>query len=126
MGTTLTHDFPIALAVIFSKAVKLDNVEEPMHPAANVQFERAVREFAEWRAVPKEERSEAPAWWWGPAFELRGAQQQMPADWCASLELPEGASYADGAAVFLKSLADRTALPWHGDFPRQAKHSDPA
>jgi hypothetical protein len=28
-----------------------------MHPAANIQFERAVREFAQWRAVPEDERS---------------------------------------------------------------------
>jgi hypothetical protein len=97
-----------------------------MHPAANVQFERAVSEFAEWRAVPEQERSPAPAWWWGPAFELRGVRQEMPAEWCASLEVPEGASYADGAAVFLKSLADQTALPWPEDFPRRARDQDPA
>jgi hypothetical protein len=97
-----------------------------MHPAANVQFERAVSEFAEWRAVPEQERSPAPAWWWGPAFELRDVRQQMPAAWCASLALPEGARYADGAAVFLKSLADQTALPWPDDFPRRTRDPDPA
>ena len=91
-----------------------------MHQAANVQFERAVREFAQWRAVPEHERSPAPAWWWGPAFEVRGVQQQMPADWCARLELPDGAPYADGAEVFLKSLADQTSLPWPDDFPGHA------
>ena len=37
-----------------------------MHQAANVAFERIVHEFAEWRAVPEDERSPAPAWWWGP------------------------------------------------------------
>jgi hypothetical protein len=100
--------------------------EVSMHPAANVQFERAVSEFAEWRAVPEQERSPAPAWWWGPAFELRGVRQEMPAEWCASLALPEGARYADGAAVFLKSLADQTALPWPDDFPRRARDPDPA
>jgi hypothetical protein len=50
----------------------------------------------------------------------------MPAAWCASLALPEGARYADGAAVFLKSLADQTALPWPDDFPRRARDPDPA
>jgi hypothetical protein len=50
----------------------------------------------------------------------------MPADWCARLELPYGASYADGANVFLKSLADQTSLPWPDDFPRRAWHPDPA
>ena len=34
-----------------------------MHPAAKVQFDRVVREFAQWRAVPADERSPAPAWW---------------------------------------------------------------
>ena len=97
-----------------------------MHRAANVQFERAVDEFVRWRAVPEDERSPAPAWWWGPAFEVLGVQQPMPADWCASLELADSATYADGAEIFLKYLADQTSLPWPGDFPRKAKHSNPA
>ncbi len=71
-----------------------------------MQFERAVREFARWRAVPKERQSAAPAWWWGPAFEVSGQPQPMPADWCARLELPVGATLADGAAVLLKSIAE--------------------
>ena len=65
-----------------------------MHQAVNVQLERIVREFAQWRAVPEGERSPAPAWWWGPAFEVRGVQQPMPADWCARLELPGNSSLA--------------------------------
>jgi len=97
-----------------------------MHPAANVQFERAVREFARWRAVPEQDRSAAPAWWWGPALELLGVQQPMPADWCARLELPNGSMLADGAEVFLKCLADQKSLPWPGDFPGHARHSNPA
>jgi len=97
-----------------------------MHRAANVQFERAVDEFVRWRAVPEDERSPAPAWWWGPAFEVLGVQQPMPADFCASLELADSATYADGAEIFLKYLADQTSLPWPGDFPRKAKHSNPA
>ena len=88
-----------------------------MHQAANVQFERAVHEFVRWRAVPEPTRSPAPAWWWGSAFELRGVKQAMPEAWCASLELPERATYADGAEVFLKSLAGQTSLPWPGGFP---------
>jgi len=88
-----------------------------MHQAANVQFERAVDEFARWRAVPQEARSPAPAWWWGTAVELRDVCESIPGAWCASLELPEGSSYADAAKVFLSSLADQTALPWPGGFP---------
>ena len=88
-----------------------------MHQAANVQFERAVDEFARWRAVPEQDRSPAPAWWWGPAFEVLGTRQPMPADWCARLELPDGSTFADGAKVFLNSLAGQTSLPWPGGFP---------
>jgi len=97
-----------------------------MHQAVDVQFERAVGEFVRWRAVPEDERSPAPAWWWGPAFEIRGVQQPMPTDWCTSLELPEGASYSAGAQVFLHSLQDQIVLPWPDDFPRRPRHSYPA
>jgi hypothetical protein len=33
-----------------------------MHQGENFQFERAVREFSQWRAIPEDERSPAPAW----------------------------------------------------------------
>ena len=97
-----------------------------MHPAANLPFERSVREFARWRAVPERDRSPAPAWWWGPAIEMRDVRQPMPADWCARLELPEGATFADGAEIFLKFLADQKSLPRPGDFPGHATHPNPA
>jgi hypothetical protein len=94
--------------------------------AAKDQFERAVHEFVQWRAVPEQERSPAPGWWWGPAFEIRDVQQVMPAEWCSGLELPSGSSCAAGAQVFLHSLADQISLPWPEDFPRKAKYSNPA
>ena len=97
-----------------------------MHQATNMQFERIVAEYARWRAVPEDERSSAPAWWWGPAFEVHGLQQPMPTAWCSSLELPDGSSFASGADVFLKSLAGQTSLPWSGDFPRRVMLSNPA
>jgi hypothetical protein len=97
-----------------------------MHQAANVQFQRAVGEFARWRAVPEDARSPAPAWWWGSAFEVLGAPQPMPAEWCASLELPEGATFAAGAKIFLNALAGQTSLPWPGEFPRKAAHMEAA
>ncbi len=89
-----------------------------MHQVASVQFGRAVGEYVRWRAVPDYERSPAPAWWWGPAFELRGVRRPMPAEWCSSLDLPDGASFADGAGIFLASLAGQTSLPWPDNFPR--------
>ncbi len=93
-----------------------------MHQAANLQFERAVGEFVRWRAVSEQDRSPAPAWWWGPAFEARDVQQPMPAGWSSSLGLPERSSYAAGAQVLLSSLADQTSLPWPDDFPGRARH----
>jgi hypothetical protein len=37
-----------------------------------------VREFAQWRAVPADERSAAPAWWWQLAFEVLAQQEERP------------------------------------------------
>ncbi len=68
-----------------------------MHQPANLPFERVVHEFARWRAVPERDRSPAPAWWWGPAFEALGLRQPMPAEWCAGLGLPDGSPIATGA-----------------------------
>ena len=39
-----------------------------MNPALTLQFERAVNEYARWQAVPAEDRSDAPAWWWDTAL----------------------------------------------------------
>jgi hypothetical protein len=97
-----------------------------MRQTADLSFERIVHEFARWRAVPEHERSPAPAWWWGPAFEMRGVQEPMPAGWGSSLEIAANSSYAAGAEVFLHSLADQTSLPWPDDFPRRPRHSNPA
>jgi len=93
---------------------------------AKLQFERIVAEYARWRAVPEQNRSPAPGWWWGPAFEALGVDQPMPAEWCASLESPDSATYADGARIFLGSLADQKFLSWPGDFPGKARDSHPA
>ena len=114
-----------ALAAI-AKARIIDGPEEPMHQAANVQFERAVHEYVRWRAVPEDWRSPAPAWWWGPAFEMLGVEQPMPSAWCSHLNLPDGSSFSDGAAVFLTSLAGQTLLPWPDGFPGKTGHPDPA
>jgi len=67
----------------------------------------------------------APAWWWGPAFEVLGLNDPLPAKWCVRLGLPGGAAYADGAEVFLKSFAGQTSLPWPDDFPRRPQRPDP-
>ena len=97
-----------------------------MHPAAQLQFERMIGEYVRWRAVPELERSPAPAWWWGPAMELRNAQQILPPEWCAGLGLPNHATCAAAAEIFLKAFAGQTLLPWPYDFPRKAEIPDSA
>jgi hypothetical protein len=92
-----------------------------MHPAVKFQFERIVHEFARWRAVQTDERSSAPAWWWGPALAMLKEHQQMPAPWPEILGLPAMSSYANGAQVLLDALAGQTSLPWPDEFPRMFK-----
>jgi hypothetical protein len=96
-----------------------------LHRAAILQFERIVDEFVRWRDIPDDERSPAPAWWWGPAFELLGVQNALPLQTCSSLELSDGATYTDGAEVFLKPIAGQTSLPWLGNFPRRPADPTP-
>ena len=96
-----------------------------MHPAATHQLERMIGEYTDWRAVPETERSPAPAWWWGPAMELRSASASLPAEWCARLGLPEQATSAAAADVFLRAFAGQTSLPWPYDFPRKTDVPDP-
>jgi hypothetical protein len=93
-----------------------------MHYSADLSFERIVDEFARWRAVPEHDRSAAPSWWWGPAFEARGLSQPMPAQWCSKLGLPEGSPVSGGVDVLLGALDGQTLLPWTGDFPFNARH----
>ena len=96
--------------------------EVTMPQRMSLSFERVVHEFGRWRAVPEQERSPAPAWWWGPAFEALDQQQPMPAAWCASLGMPDGSPMATGAKALLSSLGDQKLLPWTGDFPFNARH----
>jgi hypothetical protein len=97
-----------------------------MHPAAVLQLERMIGEYNTWRAVPEKERSPAPAWWWGSAMELRASSQPLPAEWCAQLGLPDRATYASAADIFLGAFAGQTAVPWAHDFPGKAEVPDPA
>jgi hypothetical protein len=91
--------------------------QQPVPHASKLNFERAAREFAQWRTVPEDERSPAPAWWWQPAFEVRDLQELMPPLWCHRLELPLSSTYANGAAVLIATLADQTSLSWSDEFP---------
>ena len=97
-----------------------------MHQAANLQFERVMGEFSRWRAVSEDERSEAPAWWWGPAMSVLDVRESMRAEWCRDLGLREGASFAEGAHIILALFAEQASLPWPYDFPHKAKAEETA
>jgi hypothetical protein len=96
-----------------------------MHPAAQLQFERMVGEYTRWRDVPGKERSLAPSWWWGPAIELRNVAQSLPAEQRAALGLPDHATYAEAARIFLKAFRGQTLAPWPYDFPSKFDIPEP-
>ena len=87
-----------------------------MHPAAKLQFERVVDEFVRWQALAEDERPPAPAWWWGPAMEVRDISLRLPPGSAARLGLSEGATYAAAAKILFQSLAGQTFQPWPYDF----------
>lgn len=92
-----------------------------MHQAAGLQFERVMDELVRWHAVPEDERSPAPAWWWGPAMAMLDAHEPMQRAWCRELGLDDGASFAEGAHALLTLFAAQTSVPWPDDFPRKAQ-----
>jgi hypothetical protein len=95
-----------------------------MHQAARLQFERVMDEFVRWHAVPEDERSPAPAWWWGPAMAVFDTPEPMRRAWCRELGLADGSSFADGARMLLALFAEQTTLPWSYDFPHKAEIKD--
>ena len=92
-----------------------------MHQAASLQFERVMDELVLWHAVPEDERSPAPAWWWGPAMAVVDAHEPMRQVWCCELGLGDGSSFAEGAHALLELFAEQTSQPWPDDFPRKAE-----
>jgi hypothetical protein len=97
-----------------------------MHQATKMQFERIANEFALWRAVPEDERSPAPGWWWGPAMDVLDEPGVMPAEVCASLELQPDSSYGCGAEILMKALAEQTSLSRPDEFPNKLRQPDTA
>jgi len=79
-----------------------------MQPALKFPFERAMDEHARWQAVPAEQRSDAPAWWWSTALAAVDETATMPVEWCATLGMADESTYAKGAEVFIN--ARRTNL----------------
>jgi hypothetical protein len=95
-----------------------------MQRSALFEFERAVCEFAKWRAVPEADRSPAPGWWWGPAMAVFKEPETMPTEWCTRLELAPSCTYAAGAAVLMNTLSSQTSLSWPDEFPGKRHRND--
>ena len=90
-----------------------------MNPALTLQFERAVNEYARWQAVPAEDRSDAPAWWWDTALAAVDETATRPVEWCATLGVAAQSTYAEGAKVFRNTLLRQTYMPCSENFPRK-------
>ena len=88
-----------------------------MHPAARLQLARTIEEYRRWQMVDERDRSPAPGWWWGPALALREMPGALPGGFAQLLGLPEEASPAAAAELFLAALAGQTHLPWPEEFP---------
>ncbi len=95
-----------------------------MQLALKFQFERAVNEYALWQAVAVDERSDAAAWWWSTAIAAIHETTPMPLEWCAILGVADEATYAEGAKIFMNTLAGQTHLPWPDEFPRKFKATE--
>ncbi|MCA1374972.1 MULTISPECIES: hypothetical protein [Bradyrhizobium] len=92
-----------------------------MHQAARLEFERVMEEFVRWHVVPENERSPAPAWWWGPAMAVVDDQEPMSATSCCALNVSEGTSFAEGARAILALFTEQTSLTGPQDFPSKAE-----
>ena len=99
-----------------------------MHPSAAFSFARVAEQYARWRAVADDKRSEAPAWWWGPALGLRQETAPMPPEVAAAFALGPSASYGQAASLILQAFGDQARQPWPDEFPETyvAKPQDPA
>jgi hypothetical protein len=95
-----------------------------MHQAARLEFARVMDEFVRWHVVPEDERSPAPAWWWGPAMAMIDDREPMSGACCLAFGLNEGASFADGARTILSLFVEQTSLTGPQDFPSKAEGAD--
>ena len=92
-----------------------------MDQATTLQFERIANEFALWRGIAEDERSPAPAWWWGPAMDGLDEAEAMPSHLCDSFQLPPGSSYGSGAEMLMQALAGQTSPAWPDEFPKKLR-----
>ena len=96
-----------------------------MPSAARLQFDRLIAEYQRWISVAEADRSPAPGWWWGPAMALRGMPGDLPGDFAQRLGLPDGASHAQAAQLFLDALAGQSVLTWPEEVPRRYRATFP-
>ncbi len=96
-----------------------------MKEAATLQFERAISEYATWLAVPEDDRSPAPAWWWSSALAMRASSEPMPGEWALPMGLPAESTIGAGARLMLAAFTEQTYQPWPEEFPRRYKRADP-
>jgi hypothetical protein len=89
-----------------------------VHPSDALNFRRLAHEFAEWQAVPQDERSDAPGWWWGSALAARQSKTTLPQD-LGNAFADRPLTYSDGAALVLQELRAQQMLAWPLDFPRK-------
>ena len=96
-----------------------------MHPAAVLQFERMIGEYT--RGVPFRKRNARRRRRGGGdrRWNCAPRPQPLPAEWCAELGLPDRATYAAAADIFLEAFAGQTSVPWPYDFPRKTAIPDP-
>src|SRR3954469_4570133 len=95
-----------------------------MQQAARLQFGRIAGEYASWRAVAEDERSPAPAWWWGPAMDALDQAATMSTELCASFELPPASPYGAAAETLMTALAGQTSIGPPDEFPNKHRESD--
>jgi hypothetical protein len=91
-----------------------------------MQFERIAAEYETWRAVAEQERSPAPAWWWGPAMDALHCAESMPPELCARLEMPPASSYGAGSGQLMTALAAQTSVTLPEEFPKKLPRAEPA
>jgi len=84
------------------------------------------REFAQWRAVPEEDRCPRQHGGGSPRIDVVAQHEEMGALMCYRRQLSVGSTYAAGAAVLMGTLADQTSLPWPGEFSRKIHRLEPS
>lgn len=78
-----------------------------MHPAAKLQFRRIVDEYARWPRDQGRRAAAAPGMVVGTGVRIAEYRSDPAGRLGRRLGLADGATYAAGAGILLKSLADR-------------------